>query len=232
MSFATPQDRIAGTTREPSPASDLQLLVETLRKRIATGQLAPGAALQEHALADEFGVSRGRIREALLVLQQRGLVGREPNRTAVVIKLDLKRALEILDVREPLEGLCVRLATRNRRPEHWQSAVDLFHGPMERYASELDYEAYLDALEGFRATIMDAAENSVLRQTMDEIHDRSRAVIDRTTILPGRLDLGLRELQEMVNAMRRGDAVVAERLRIENVRSQREFLLRYHALIL
>src|SRR4051812_15566665 len=117
-------------------------VIESLRRRICGGALKPGTRLQEIALAEEFGVSRVRIRDALLALQQRGLVERQKNRSAVVTRLDLKRVFEILAIRENLEGLVVRLATENRPAEHWQYLVELFDGPMSRFAEEGNIEAY------------------------------------------------------------------------------------------
>jgi DNA-binding GntR family transcriptional regulator len=207
--------------------SPLDEVIDALRRRICSGQLKPGSRLQEQGLAEEFGVSRPRVRDALLALQQRGLVHREKNRSAVVVKLDLKRVFEILELRENLEGLCVKLATQNRPPESWQYLVDLFAGPMARYAAEGQIEAYLAEMEKFRADLTVAANNSILEEVLTSLRDRTRTIVDRTTMLPGRIQQGLGELQLVVAAMRRGDAEEAERLRRANIRSQRAFVERY-----
>ena len=225
------EDSAVGSS-DTEDAPRLDQIIDTLRKRISRGQIAPGTQLQEIALALEFGVSRPRIRDALLALQQRGLVERQRNHSAVVAKLDLKRVFETLDVRENLEGLCVRLATQNRPPESWQYLVDLFHGPMERYARENDFDSYLAEIENFRVAVVEATDNSVLVEMLDALRDRTRAIVDRTTMLPGRIELGLKELQLVDDAMRRGDAVEAERLRRANIASQRDFVRRFQNYIL
>lgn len=212
--------------------TSLEGVIEALRRRICGGALKPGTRLQEIALAEEFGVSRVRIRDALLALQQRGLVERQKNRSAVVAKLDLKGVFEILEIRENLEGLVVRLATQNRPPEHWQYLVDLFQGPMVGYADNGDFEAYLREVERFRSDLTRAADNSILDEMLTLLRDRTRNIVDRTTMLPGRIQQGLSELQLVVAAMRRGDAVEAERLRRENIRSQRTFVQRYQNFLL
>lgn len=213
----------------PDYSDELALdeVIEGLRRRICSGDLKPGSQLQEQSLAEEFRVSRPRVRDALLALQQRGLVQREKNRSAVVTKLDLKGVFEILQLRENLEGLCARLATENRPPESWQYLVDLFHGPMARYAAAGDIEPYLDEMTKFRADLTAAADNSVLEEMLNILRDRTRTIVDRTTMLPGRLEQGVGELQLVVEAMRRGDAGEAERLRRDNIRSQRAFVERY-----
>src|SRR5690606_15350761 len=85
-------------------------LVNVLRERIARHQYPPGAKLLENELARDFNVSRARVREALGALESRGLIRRIPNRGAEVMRLDLAQMFAIYDVREALEGLCVRLA--------------------------------------------------------------------------------------------------------------------------
>ncbi len=218
-------------TSEAFEELPLRDVVEALRRRICSGDLKPGSQLQEQCLAEEFGVSRPRVRDALLALQQRGLVQREKNRSAVVTKLDLRTVFEILQLRENLEGLCARLATQNRPPESWQYLVDLFNGPMVGYAEEGNIESYLEEMEKFRADLTAAADNAVLKEMLTILRDRTRTIVDRTTMLPGRIQQGLGELQLLVDAMRRGDADEAERLRRANIRSQRAFVERYKSFL-
>lgn len=211
---------------------DLDEVIDILRKRICRGELKPGVRLQEQALAEELGVPRPRLRAALFALQQRGLVQRERNRSATVAKLDLKTVFEILQLRENLEGLCVRLATENRPPESWQYLVDLFNGPMARYADEGNVAAYLEQMETFRAELTQAADNAILSEMLTLLRDRTRTLVDHTTMLPGRIQQGVRELQAVVAAMRKGDAAEAERLRRANIASQRSFVERYQSFLL
>lgn len=220
------------STDETAEGASLDAVVDALRGRICSGRLKPGTQLQEAALAEEFGVSRVRIRDALLALQQRGLVDRQKNRSAVVSRLDLKGVFEILEIRENLEGLCVRLATQNKPPEHWQYLVDLFDGPMAKWAEDGDFKAYLEQMERVRADLTAAADNRILSEMLTLLRDRTRNIVDRTTMLPGRIEQGLKELQAMVAAMRRGDAAEAERLRRENIGSQRSFVQRYESFLL
>jgi DNA-binding GntR family transcriptional regulator len=85
-------------------------MLEVLRQRIASHELPPGSRLLEHDLANEFGVSRARVREVFGILEVHSLIERIPNRGAVVLRLDLKQAQELFDIREMLEGLSARLA--------------------------------------------------------------------------------------------------------------------------
>jgi len=216
-----------GISVDEQEGPSLEQVIEVVRRRICGGALKPGTRLQEIALAEEFGVSRLRIRDVLLALTQRGLVERQKNRGAVVARLTLKGVFEILTVRENLEGLAVRLATENRPPEHWQYLVDLFDGPMVGYAEEGNIEAYLAEVDRVRNDWTRAADNSVLEEMLTLLRDRTRNIVDRTTMLPGRIEQGVKELQRVMHSMRRGDAAEAARLRRANIRSQHAYVERY-----
>jgi DNA-binding GntR family transcriptional regulator len=207
-------------------------LLQTLRTRIATQEIAPGAKLREQELAAEFGVPRARIRQALFALEQRGLVERIPNRGAVVTRLDLAQVFAIYDLREVLEGLCVRLAVQKTAKESWQSLLDEFKGPMQQLIKQGDFDAYNVVYDRFRRRTIEAAANPLLAEMLDRIFEKTQVLIRRILILPGRADVGLREHIAVLEAMRRGDAEEAEKLRRANMRSARAFLERYQKYVL
>lgn len=215
-----------------STGPPVDTLVDDLRRRISHHLIAPGARLREHALASEFGVPRARIRDALSILETRGLIERIPNKGAVVSRLDLAQASHIYDVREVLEGLCVRLATENTAPASWQDLVDLFDEPMGSHVESADFDSFVAGYETFRARVFDAAANPVLVEMLDSIYDKTQVLIRRIIILPGRAQVGLAEHRAVLAAMRAGDADAAERLRRENMRSAKAYLQRYESFVL
>jgi DNA-binding GntR family transcriptional regulator len=203
-----------------------------LRDRIAKQEIPPGAKLGESELANEFAVPRNIIREALSGLEQRELIKRIPNRGAVVIRLDLSQVFEIYDTREVLEGLCARLATQNVSPDSWQDLVDLFNGRMKQYIETHDYESFLAGYGLFRRRMLLAANNPVLTNMLDMVYEKTQAIIRRILILPGRAAIGLKEHQAVLDAMRSGNADLAEQLRRENIRSAKDALRRYESFVL
>ncbi len=207
-------------------------LVSALRARIASQDVPPGAKLRENELAAEFGVPRTRVREAFQALEQLGLIERIPNRGAVVTRLDSSQLRHIYDLREVLEGLCVRLATQNVAPEHWQDLVELFGAPMQKHVDAGDFDAFLAGYARFRRRTIDAAANPQLAQMLDSITEKTQVLIRRAIILPGRAALGLKQHRAVLAAMRRGDAPAAEELRRENMRSAKAFLQRYEKYVL
>src|SRR6476469_1994837 len=94
-----------------------QRVHEHLRQEILDNRLPPGSELNEVALSEQLGVSRGPVREALGRLASEGLVTVRPRRGAVVRSLSTEEFLELYQVREALEMMAVKLAVPRLRKE-------------------------------------------------------------------------------------------------------------------
>ena len=85
---------------------------DDLRRRIVAGELSPGERLREESLAEQLGVSRTPVREALRRLDSEGFIRFEPNRGAHVAAWTHDDLEEIFALRALLEGYCAALAAR------------------------------------------------------------------------------------------------------------------------
>lgn len=85
-------------------------LVKVIGYKILSGELKPGERLHETVIAQEVGVSRGPIREAVRRLQEQGLVTYAPNRGIWVTELSINDIEALLDIRAALEGIAARRA--------------------------------------------------------------------------------------------------------------------------
>lgn len=101
-------DNFDVTMDEFLPLRDV--VFNTLRKAILTGELKPGERLMEIHLANRLGVSRTPIREAIRKLELEGLVIMIPRRGAEVAQITEKNLKDVLEVRRALDVLCVELA--------------------------------------------------------------------------------------------------------------------------
>ena len=81
-----------------------QLVVETLREKILSGEIKAGEPLRQAALAEELNVSRIPVREALLQLEAEGLVSFEPHKGATATELNADQVDELFELRAMLEG--------------------------------------------------------------------------------------------------------------------------------
>lgn len=81
----------------------VELVLDELRSRILSGSFSPGTPLRQEALADELGVSRIPVREAIRLLSSEGLVDIQPHKGAFVSMLSREEVQEFFDLRQRLE---------------------------------------------------------------------------------------------------------------------------------
>jgi DNA-binding GntR family transcriptional regulator len=101
------------------------VVFNTLREAILKGDLQPGERLMELQLAAKLGVSRTPIREAIRMLEQEGLAVTIPRKGAEVAKMTLKDMEDVLEIREALDELAVRIACDKISQEQLASLIDV-----------------------------------------------------------------------------------------------------------
>lgn len=99
--------------RAPSRARLVDDVRQSLEDGILSGQIPPGERLVETWLAEQLGVSRTTVREALLMLERQGLVVTRPRRGTFVARLSRQDALDLGYARALLEGYAVRVGFRH-----------------------------------------------------------------------------------------------------------------------
>lgn len=132
-----------------------------IAQRILDGSIAPGQKVTEVWLADQMGISRSPVREALRLLSRDGLVVIEPRRGARVGELDAKHAEDLYASRLIVEPRCTRLAveamhsTRRRQLETLLSR-------MEQTQQANDASGYVTALQEYSLKLLDGCPNRIL----------------------------------------------------------------------
>ncbi|WP_299565465.1 GntR family transcriptional regulator [uncultured Sulfitobacter sp.] len=208
-----------------------EAIVEDLRLRIVNLDLPSGSKLREEELAASYGVSRARLREAFLLLEDRGLIEREPNRGATVAGLNLKKATELFELRSVLEGLAARLATKRAPDGAWDDLIELFGKPALDAIKEHDMEFYLSCVAQFRARTVDLADNALLSKSISLIVDQTSVLMKRLVLVPGRAETGVEANRQILIAMRDRDHKLAEQLKRENIENARRDYKRYEAFV-
>lgn len=204
-----------------------------LRRRVLRGDLAPGARLREVGLADELGTTRSAVRSALVALEARRLVERVPNVGAVVARMDSERVQETYDVLELLEGLAARLAAQKSTPADWTGLQKVFAvgGGLDEAAEHGDLDTFLAAIDQYRDTVIELADQAFLAEMLLGIRDQSHLIRRRILMTPGRMPESLAEHRLVIDALVRGDAEAAERLKRHNMQTARKRLVRYRDLL-
>jgi DNA-binding GntR family transcriptional regulator len=108
-------------------------IADRLRTLILSRHLRPGERLVQSELAEQLGVSRTPIREALYELASDGLVVLSPHKGASVADLSLEDLKDIYSIRIPLEGYGAYLATQNTAPEDLSQLQALVHRMKELF---------------------------------------------------------------------------------------------------
>ena len=141
------------------------VVFNTLRQSILTGELKPGERLMEIHLADKLGVSRTPIREAIRKLELEGLVTMIPRRGAEVAQITEKNLKDVLEVRRALDALTVELACERiseEELEHLREARDTF----ARAIKTKDANKIAQADVAFHDIILIASRNDRLMQML------------------------------------------------------------------
>ena len=116
-------DDLTLNANEYLPLRDV--VFKTLREAILRGDLKPGERLMELQLAAKLGVSRTPIREAIRMLEQEGLAVTTPRKGAEVAKMTLKDMEDVLEIRDALDELAVRIACQKITDEQLKQLEDV-----------------------------------------------------------------------------------------------------------
>ena len=135
-----------------------------LSAAILSGDLAPGAKISEPALAREYGVSRGPLREALHRLQERKLITRSANQGPRIVRPSAETVAELFVVREALEGMAARLAARHATEREIAALRAIVAGSTRVTGSEDSAETSFDERHDrdFHFTIAQCSRNPML----------------------------------------------------------------------
>jgi DNA-binding GntR family transcriptional regulator len=119
-------------------ANNGETVYDRVRSAILDGELAPGAVMSQVGLADELGISRTPLREALRMLQNEGLIESEPNRRVRVAPMTPEDLEQLCIMRIALEAAALRVAVPRMTPEDL-AGLEGFMAEMAHYAQAKDY---------------------------------------------------------------------------------------------
>ncbi|MEI7784651.1 MAG: GntR family transcriptional regulator [Betaproteobacteria bacterium] len=197
-------------------------LMKQIRQGVICGRYPPASPLREQQLEMEYGTSRGPLREALRLLQLRGLVTHEPRRGFRVreysgaligqiyrLRAVLERhAVEAL-AGKPLQGLIADLRAIN-------------HSMAEHFRAR-NIEAYLEANVAFHAAILAAASNEPLQKAIEPLNEMAQPV--RFSLLAKKFEnsTAIDEHARLIELLEQGDvegaAAFNEKHVIRNINS-------------
>lgn len=153
---------------QPYPTKS-DLAYDRVRDLILSGDLEPGAVLNQALLAQQIGISTTPLREALRRLRQQGLVELDAHRDARVTSLNAEEARDLLEVRRSLDPLAASLAAERRTKQDVAEIRAALEG-LESLGGNATL-AQLKAHRRFHSAIYRASHNSKLTEMLDGIWD-------------------------------------------------------------
>lgn len=176
------------------------IIAKELEERIFDGTLCDGDRLDEVRLAEQFGVSRTPLREALQRLARSGIIELIPRRGAFVRQPSPVELIEMFEVMAEIEAVCGRLAAQRISDE---ALADLHkaNDKCQAAVDSRDYNAYYAENERFHQTIYEQSGNGFLASEARGLHRRLQPFRRQQLRLRGRMAQSMTEHRAIVDAL-------------------------------
>lgn len=200
-----------------------ELVYEELKRQIMIGEIPPGTRMMEVEMADDMGVSRTPVREAIRKLEKEGLVSIEPRRGAYASDVSIKDLIDVLEVRQYLEGMAAELAASQITKDEKIKLVEA----AEKYKASIadgDIYSIIHADEAFHTTVVGFSNNKTLVQMVNQVQElalRFRYIFYEDF---ARFQGQPKEHQEIVDAILAGDGEQAKQLASAHISHLKEFV--------
>lgn len=186
-----------------------EAVADKLREQIFSKKLLPGSWLDEQSLADQFGISRTPMREAIKVLASEGLVTIKMRRGAYVTEVfrsDLEQIFTILSL---LEGQAAKEAAI-KATEAQLNLLDHLHHRLETAAADRDIEQFFEINGKFHELIQEVAGNRWMNGVIADLRKVLKLHRRDSLTSTGRLQNSLLEHREILRALLKRDEAAAE----------------------
>ena len=194
-----------------TPRALYEEVAELLRQRIFSNQLAPGSWIDELKLAEEYGISRTPLREALKVLATEGLVTMKVRRGAYVTEINAKDQRDVYHLLSLLEADAASVVAASASAEQLQDLQSL-HQALR--AAVADTDQFFALNERFHMRLLEIADNRWRDQLVADLRKVMKLNRHHSLLKSGRVAESLNEHQALMDAlMARDPGLSAQRMR-------------------
>ncbi len=191
-----------------SPRALYQEVAELLRQRIFSHELAPGSWIDELKLAEEYGISRTPLREALKVLATEGLVTMKVRRGAYVTEVSDSDLSDVYHLLALLESDAAAVVAQKATPAQLKELQDL-HNELERSAG--NRERFFEINEAFHMHLLEVANNRWRNQVVADLRKVMKLNRHNSLLKSGRIEESLAEHRSLMSALAARDAEASAR---------------------
>ncbi len=181
-------------------------VAERLRQRIFAHELEPGSWIDEMSLAEEYGISRTPLREALKVLAAEGLVTMKVRRGAYVTEVNEKDLADVYHLLSLMESDAAAAVARRASPADLKELVQL-HRELTR--AQTDRERFFALNERFHVRLLEIADNRWRMQMVADLRKVMKLHRHNSLLKAGRVQDSLHEHQALMDALLARDAQLA-----------------------
>ena len=200
-------------------------IYESLREMIAKGLLVTGARIDERAVAEQLGVSRTPLREAIAKLAKEGLIEQRPYRGNFVRAFSPKQVNDLYETRMVLEGFATRRAVENLTDEGLAELTEILDDVQAALAAG-DIAAYSVADQRFHQVIAHLSGNETVIESLERLRAQVQLVRLAANRDPDLVERTARERPAILAALRERDADRAARLMEEHIDGVRQTVLK------
>ncbi|MDD3853582.1 MAG: GntR family transcriptional regulator [Syntrophomonadaceae bacterium] len=193
-----------------------ELVLEAIREAIISGALKPRERLMEIQLAEELGVSRTPVREALRKLELEGFIVMVPRKGAYVADLTFKDIADVFEIRAALEGLAAGMAAERITEEELEEMERLLAIKAEAIAHN-DMEKLIEVDTKFHEAIYQASRNERLTAIINNLREQIQRYRTTTLSFPGRSKQSLDEHRLLVEAIQSRNSQLARQVAQEHI---------------
>ncbi|WP_430884527.1 GntR family transcriptional regulator [Fusibacter sp. JL216-2] len=197
------------------------IIFEKIREDILNGMYNPGEKIVEAKLADELGVSRTPVREALKQLELDGLVENIPNRGVIVKGVTAQDIKDIYTIREAIEGIAAKWSVERMSQEELDSLKEIYE-LMEFYTFKKDVDKIFELNTRFHELIYNATKSRFLEHVLRDFQLFIKTTRYESLKSEGRMDHTLREHKEILDAFIDRDEEKAVKKIIEHISHSKE----------
>ena len=195
-----------------TPRALYEEVAELLRQRIFSSELAPGSWIDEMRLAEEYGISRTPMREALKVLAAEGLVTMKVRRGAYVTEVNDKDQRDVYHLLALLESDAAGVVANSASDAQLQDLKTLHQ---ELASAVHDTERFFEVNERFHMRLLEIADNRWRDQMVADLRKVMKLNRHNSLLKSGRIEESLSEHQALLDALLARDATASEqRMRV------------------